>query len=330
MNNLSHTSDNIHLSESQKLALRPQKPSAVFCNSKSAERLERLISASLSENSKRAYVADLAHFVGAGGQLPATSEMVALYLSSFAEELAVSTLTRRLATLSKVHKAHGWPNPCDTELVRSAMRGMRRLHGVAQKQAKPLTRVTLLLVLDSMSETSRDTRDKALLLTGFAGGFRRSELVGLNWSDIAEVREGLVINLRRSKTDQTGVGRKIGIPLGRTRHCPVRALLAWRGISGECGDASFHPIDWLDRVQSSRLSGDAVPIIIRDRMSAAGFDPTGFTGHSLRAGFATSAAKAGVPSYKIRQQTGHKSDAMLGRYIRDGELFNGNAAAALL
>uniref|UniRef100_UPI0040482E93 site-specific integrase n=1 Tax=Yoonia sp. TaxID=2212373 RepID=UPI0040482E93 len=242
----------------------------------------------------------------------------------------MSTLTRRLATLSKVHKAHGWPNPCDTELVRSAMRGMRRLHGVAQKQAKPLTRETLLLVLDSMSETRRDTRDKALLLTGFAGGARRSELVGLNWGDIAEVREGLVINLRRSKTDQTGVGRKIGIPLGRTRHCPVRALLAWREMSGECGDASFHPVDWLGRVQTTRLSGDAVPIIIRDRVSAAGFDPTGFTGHSLRAGFATSAAKAGVPSYKIRQQTGHKSDAMLGRYIRDGELFNGNAAAALL
>lgn len=193
-----------------------------------------------------------------------------------------------------------------------------------------MTRETLLLVLDSMAETSRDTRDKALLLTGFAGGFRRSELVGLNWNDIAEVREGLVIHLRRSKTDQTGVGRKIGIPLGRTRHCPVRALLMWREMSGEFGEASFHPIDWLDRVQTARLSGDAVPIIIRDRVSAAGFNPEGFSGHSLRAGFATSAAKAGVPSYKIRQQTGHKSDAMLGRYIRDGELFNGNAVAALL
>jgi integrase len=92
----------------------------------------------------------------------------------------------------------------------------------------------------------------------------------------------------------------------------------------------FHPVDWLDRVQPSRLSGEAVPLIIRERMNAAGFDPTGFSGHSLRAGFATSAAKAGVPSHKIRQQTGHKSDAMLSRYIRDGELFEGNASAALL
>ena len=135
MNNLPHTSDNIHLSEPQNLDLRPTKPSAVFCNEESAERLEKLISASLSENTKRAYLADLAHFLDAGGHLPATSEMVALYLARFAEQLAVATLTRRLATLSKVHKAHGWPNPCDTELVRSAMRGMRRLHGVAQKQA---------------------------------------------------------------------------------------------------------------------------------------------------------------------------------------------------
>lgn len=181
-----------------------------------------------------------------------------------------------------------------------------------------------------MTETNRDTRDKALLLTGFAGGFRRSELVGLNWSDIAEVREGLVVHLRRSKTDQTGVGRKIGIPLGQTRHCPVKALLAWREASENSEGAIFHPVDWLDRIQPSRLSGEAVPLIIRERMSAAGIDPTGFSGHSLRAGFATSAAKAGVPSYKIRQQTGHKSDAMLSRYIRDGELFEGNAAAALL
>ena len=330
MTNISHTSDNIHLSEPQNRSLTYHDLSAINCNGEAAERLEKLISASLSENTRRAYVADLAHFVEAGGQLPATSEMVAMYLSSFAEELAVSTLTRRLATLSKVHKGHGWPNPCDTELVRSAMRGMRRLHGSAQKQAKPLTRETLLLVLDGMSGTNRDTRDRALLLTGFAGGFRRSELVGLNWSDVAEVREGLVINLRRSKTDQTGVGRKIGIPLGRTRHCPVRALLAWRQILKEDREAIFHPIDWLDRVQPSRLSGDAVPIIIRDRLTSAGFDPTGYAGHSLRAGFATSATKAGVPSYKIRQQTGHKSDAMLGRYIRDGELFEGNAAAALL
>lgn len=330
MKNQPHPFDNIHISEPQNPALNPVNSIAINCNSDAAEKLEKLVSASLSENTKRAYLADLAHFVEAGGNLPAMPEAVALYVSTFSETLAVSTLTRRLATLSKIHKAHGWPNPCQSEIVRSAMKGMKRLHGGGQQQAKPLTRETLLLALDHMTETNRDKRDKALLLTGFAGGFRRSELVGLNWCDIGEVREGLVVHLRRSKTDQTGVGRKIGIPFGQTRHCPVKTLLAWREVSENNEGPIFHPVDWLGRVQPSRLSGEAVPLIIRERMSAAGFDPTGFSGHSLRAGFATSAAKAGVPSHKIRQQTGHKSDAMLSRYIRDGELFERNASAALL
>lgn len=326
----SGTSDNIHISEPQTPARTNASPIAINCNHPADTRLQELISASLSENTKRAYMADLAHFLGAGGELPASPDTVALYLSRFAGELAVSTLTRRVATLGKVHKANGWENPCQSELVKSVMRGTQRMHGGKPNQAKPLCREDLFLVLDKMGETHRDIRDKALLLTGFAGGFRRSELVGLNWADLSEVREGMVITLRRSKTDQTGVGRKVGVPLGRTRYCPVRALLAWRDVSGREGNAIFRPVDWLDRVQDTRLSGEAVPIILRERMAAAGLDPSGFSGHSLRAGFATSAAKAGVASYKIRQQTGHKSDAILGRYIRDGELFEGNAAGALL
>lgn len=324
------TSDNIHISEPQTPVTTDASPIAINCNSPANVRSQELISASLSENTKRAYMADLAHFVRAGGRLPASLENVALYLSRFAGELAVSTLTRRVATLGKVHKAHGSENPCQSELVKSVMRGVQRKHGGKQQQAKPLCPEDLFLILDTLGETRRDIRDKTLLLTGFAGGFRRSELVGLNWADIADAREGMVITLRRSKTDQTAVGRKVGVPLGRTRHCPVRALTAWHELSGIVGDAIFRPVDWLDRVQKTRLSGEAVPIILRERMKAARLDPTGFSGHSLRAGFATSAARAGVASYKIRQQTGHKLDAMLRRYIRDGELFEGNAAGALL
>lgn len=324
------TSDNIYISEPQTPVRANASLIAINCNYPADARLQEFISASLSENTKRAYMSDLTHFLDAGGQLPASPEGVALYLSLFAGELAVSTLTRRVATLGKVHKSNGWSNPCQTELVKSVMRGIQRTHGGDQHQAKPLCREDLFLVLDAMGETHRDIRDKALLLTGFAGGFRRSELMGLNWADVDEVREGIVITLRRSKTDQTGVGRKVGFPLGRTRNCPVRALLAWRDVSGDIGPGVFRPVDWLDRIQATRLSGEAVPIILRDRMAAAGLDPTGFSGHSLRAGFATSAAKAGVACYKIRQQTGHKSDAMLGRYIRDCELFEGNAAGVLL
>ncbi|MFO6464192.1 site-specific integrase [Jannaschia sp. KMU-145] len=330
MDNTFGPSDNIYISEPQIPIRAKANPFAINCSHPADARLQELISASLSENTKRAYMGDLTHFRDAGGELPASPEGVALYLSAFAGELAVSTLTRRVATLGKVHKANDWPNPCQTELVKSVMRGIQRTHGRNQHQAKPLCREDLFMVLDAMGLTRRDIRDRALLLTGFAGGFRRSELVGLNWADLSEVREGMVIALRRSKTDQTGVGRKVGVPLGRTRHCPVRALLAWRDVSGDIGQAVFRPVDWQDRTQVTRLSGEAVPIILRKRMAAAGLDPTGFSGHSLRAGFATSAAKAGVASYKIKQQTGHKSDAMLGRYIRDGELFEGNAAGVLL
>ena len=179
-------------------------------------------------------------------------------------------------------------------------------------------------------DDARAQRDRALLLIGWAGGFRSSELVGLDWSDVEEVREGLVLHLRRSKTDQLGQGRKIGIPLGRTRHCPVSALAAWRKASGGDDGPIFRPVDRHGHIQPDRLRSDAVSTILRDRLTGAGIDCKGYSGHSLRAGLATSAIKAGVPTYKIRAQTGHASDLMLARYLRDAGMFDGNAAGALL
>ena len=169
-----------------------------------------------------------------------------------------------------------------------------------------------------------------MLLVGFAGGLRRSEIVGLNLGDIETVRQGLIIHLRRSKTDQEGAGRKIGIPFGRTRFCPVTAHLQWRERSRVTEGPIFRPVDRHGRIAPERLSAEAVSSVIRERVRAAGFDASGYSGHSLRAGFATSAAQAGISSWRIRQQTGHASDAMLSRYIRDGELFIDNAAGALL
>jgi integrase len=148
-------------------------------------------------------------------------------------------------------------------------------------------------------------------------------------SDFERVREGIILTLRRSKTDQDGVGRKIGIPLGRTAHCPVRALENWLSAARIEDGSLFRSVDRHERV-SGRLSGEAVSLILRHRMAAAGFDPAGYSGHSLRAGFATSATRAGVSTLKIRHQTGHASDAMLARYVREGELFLGNAAGALI
>ena len=210
------------------------------------------------------------------------------------------------------------------------MRGIRRERGSAQRQAKPLLRDDLFAVLGAVGGSLKDIRDRALLLIAFAGGFRRSELVAINCTDIERVRQGAIITLRRSKTDQDGVGRKIGIPLGRSKACPVTALEAWLE-AGKLEDGSvFRRVDRHGRVSVERLSPEAVCRIVRERVAAAGYDPSGFSGHSLRAGLATSAVQAGVSTLKIRGQTGHASDAMLARYIRDGELFVDNAAGALL
>jgi integrase len=162
---------------------------------------------------------------------------------------------------------------------------------------------------------------------GFAADFRRSELIGLDCRDMLSIRQGLEVILRRSKTDQNGAGRKIGIPHGRGRWCPVAALEHWQAAGALTEGPVFRPVDRHGRVGLSRLSGEGVCLVVRERVRAAGIEPKDYSGHSLRAGLATSAAQAGVSSWKIRQQAGHASDAMLARYIRDGVLFTGNAAA---
>jgi integrase len=338
------TSDNLHLSKLTKVAFADAKVCAVNCTSDLPDtppspadlagaigsKVTNFITNSIAPNTRRAYQSDLAHFENWGGSIPATPGVVASYLAAHADSLTVATLVRRVATISKAHQAKDLPNPCRAEIVRATLRGIKRTFGTAQHEAKPLLKEDLFRVLDAMGGGVKDVRDRALLLLGFAGGFRRSELVGLDCSDIEHVRQGLVINLLRSKVDQEGAGRKIGIPNGRTRHCPVAALDKWMELSKVEHGPVFRPVDRHGHIQAERLSGDAVSIIVKERVAAAGIDPGGFSGHSLRAGFATSAAQAGVSTLKIRAQTGHAADAMLARYVRDGELFVGNAAGALL
>jgi len=289
-----------------------------------------LLQHSLAPNTERAYRSDLTHFRDWGGTLPATPTTVCAYIGDYAGRLSVATIQRRIATLSKAHEAGALPNPCRSEIVKATLRGLKRKHGVAQKQAKPLLRDDLFLVLERMGDDLRDKRDRALLLLGFAGGFRRSELVAVECADVVAVRQGLAVTIRRSKTDQEGEGRCIGIPHGRTRYCPVAAVEGWLAASGIVSGPVFRPITRHRHIDPDALTGDAVSIVLRERIAAAGIDPKGYSGHSLRAGFATSAAQAGVSTLKIRAQTGHASDAMLSRYIRAGELFTGNAAGVLL
>jgi len=303
---------------------------AVTCKLEPSDAVRAYVEAGIAPTTRRAYKADLAHFRAWGGDVPTTDVQLAAYLADHATTLKVATLTRRLAAISIAHKAQRLPSPVSSPLVRATMRGVRREHGTAQRQAAPLLREDLFVVLTAMGDRLKDLRDRALLLVGFAGGLRRSELAAINLIDFERVREGIILTIRRSKTDQDGVGRKIGIPFGRTIHCPVSALEIWLNAARVEDGPVFRPVDRHGRVSASRLSGEAVSLILRDRMATAGFDPTAYSGHSLRAGFATSATRAGVSTFKIRRQTGHASDAMLSRYVRDGELFLGNAAGILL
>lgn len=296
----------------------------------SQDAIRHFLTHSLSDASRRAYASDLQHFRASGREIPSTPESVAAYLAEIADTHAVATIQRRLVAIAKAHRALGHADPCQSEIAKAVMRGIKRTKGTAQREAQALQRDDLFAVLAKTGDRPIDRRDRALLLIGFAGAFRRSELVGLNAADLEHVRQGIVLHLRRSKTDQTGQGRKIAIPHGRTRWCPVKHLTDWLDHAGITEGPLFRSIDRHGKIASDRLSGDAVSMIIKKRLSDAGFDPASFSGHSLRAGFATSAAMAGASSWKIRQQTGHASDAMLARYVRTGGLFTDNAAAAVL
>lgn len=307
---------------------RPDNP-ATSTQSLSAP-VRELLTNSIADSTKRAYQSDMAHYETWGGVIPSTPEMLAEYLAGLAATHTAATINRRLASLAKAHRAIGSEDPTKAEIVKSTVRGIRRLIGTAQREAKPILKEDLFEMLAQMGDRPKDQRDKALLLIGFAGAFRRSELVGLDVADIEHVRQGVVITLRKSKTDQEGRGRKIGIPFGRTKWCPIKYLSDWLDHAGIEDGPIFRSIDRHGHVADQRLSSEAVSIIVKARAEAAGFDPDAYSGHSLRAGLATSAVIAGVSTLSIRRTTGHASDAMLARYVRVGDMFTDNASGAVL
>lgn len=295
-----------------------------------SDHVQSYIRAAVSDNTRRAYRADLGHFLDWGGVIPASETLVAEYLAAHAGVLAVATLERRLATLSKVHGIRGLPSPTASPLVRMTMRGIRRAHGSPQQRVAPATREDVLAMVAGLGDGLKDTRDRALLLVGFAGAFRRSELVAIDVGDVDWRPQGIVLTVRRSKTDQAGRGRQVAIPHARGGACPVSALRGWLAAAGIRDGPVFRAVDRHGRVSDRRLSPEAVALVIKQRAKAAGLDPDAYSGHSLRAGLATSAAAAGVPIWNIRRQTGHTSDAMLKRYVRAGEAFANDALGALL
>jgi integrase len=220
--------------------------------------------------------------------------------------------------------------PTGSAKVRLVMAGIRRTLGTAQEAKTPILVDDLRRMLAGLPGNLLGVRDRVLLLIGFCGAFRRSELVALDAADVAVTRDGLVVSIRRSKTDQEGEGRKIGIPYAsHVETCPVRSLQDWLEKSSITAGPLFRPIDRFGRMASIRLSGAAVGEIVKRYAAAVGLDATEFAGHSLRSGLATSAAAAGASERSIMRQTGHRSEKMVRRYIKDGSLFRENAVATV-
>jgi site-specific recombinase XerD len=293
------------------------------------------VAASRAENTTRVYRTGWAQFTAWCDKhgvraLPASAEIVACYVADLAKTAKPATIDARLAAISAAHRAAGHDSPTKEEAVRLVRRGVRRTLGTTQRQVRPITVPDLRTMLEGLGTESAGCRDRALLLLGFAGALRRSELVGLDVAAVTEGTDGLTIRLRRSKTDQEGAGRTVGIPYGSNLvTCPVRAWRAWLELSGITEGPAFRPVDRHGRIAAARLSGQAVVLVLKRLASHAGLDPAEVAGHSLRAGLATSAAAAGVPERVIAEQTGHKGTAMLRRYIREGSLFRENAAGAV-
>jgi site-specific recombinase XerD len=290
---------------------------------------------SRSANTLKAYRSDWRAFAGWCKQhglvpLPADPTTVAMYLTGEATRLKTSTLRRRLSSIAVAHAVAGEATPTDDVRVKATWAGIRRAHGTAEKGKVPILTDDIRAMVGALPDSLVGCRDAALLLMGFAGGFRRSELVGLDVEDVSDTSDGLIVTIRKSKTDQEAQGRQVGIPYGSNPlTCPVRAYRAWLAASRITTGPLFRPVNRHGHLGSSRLSDRAVALAVKRAAVALGHDGSELAGHSLRSGMATSAALAGATETEIMRHTGHRSIAVLQRYIRAGTLFHGNAAARL-
>lgn len=289
----------------------------------------------LAPNTVAAYQSDLRHFRAWGGRIPATPNMVARYMAEHAGTAKPSTLRRRLAAIASAHTQAGKPSPTRSELVQTTLRGIRRVHGTAQRQAKPISLEMLREMVKPRKDLQpvRDLRDRALLVVGFAGGFRRSELAQLTPQSLVFGPQGVKVTLERSKTDQHGKGRVVALPPGARHMCPIMLLKAWLRILRNAdpeGAAKplFRRVDRYGQLGRG-LRGAAVGAILHGRLRLCEFEREGYSAHSLRSGLVTAAAKAGVPVWAIQRQTGHRSESTVHRYIRGVSAFEWNAFSSI-
>jgi len=316
------------------MALEPMTPTGLVALSDAAT---AFAAASAADNTKRAYSADWSDFTAwceknSRQALPVSPNDLADYIAALAippRSLKASTINRRCSAIARAHRLAGFESPL-RGVARETMAGIRRTLGTAPHQVAPIGVADLRKMVDALPGTTKGTRDRALLLLGFAGALRRSELVALDAEDVKGTDDGFLVNLRRSKTDQEGEGRTVGIPYGsHPQTCPVRAVQAWLKVAEIDAGPIFRSVDQHGRIATERLSDRSVARIIQDAAKRAGMDPDQFAGHSLRAGLATAAAAAGVSEHDIARTTGHRSVAVLRRYVRTATVFERNAAASV-
>jgi site-specific recombinase XerD len=299
-----------------------------------AERARGYANADKAAATRRAYGADFSIFRAWCEErqldaIPASPATVAAFMAHEASRnVKASTIGRRVAAIRYAHKLAGLDTPTDDERVKATVRGIRRTLGTAKSKKTPATAERLLAMAANTGAGLKGLRDRALLLLGFAGAFRRSELVALDMSDIEETPDGMKVTIRRSKTDQEGVGQVIAIPFGKIA-CPVAALKEWTAISGMQSGAIFRSVNRHGRV-GERLTDQSVSDIVKEYAARLRLDPKQFAGHSLRAGFLTSAASRGASIFKMMDVSRHRSVDTMRGYVRDAELFKDHAGTGLL
>jgi site-specific recombinase XerD len=294
------------------------------------------LQSSKSKNTVRAYKSDFKDFGLFCAQngfksLPSEPKIVSLYLTYLStKDAKMSTLKRRLVSIGVIHRLKGHYLDTKHPSIIENIMGIKRRKGSIQKRKKPLlinSLKELINVIDQQdNQEIKKLRDRSIILIGFSGGFRRNEIVSLNFEDLDFVEEGLKIQIRRSKTDQFGEGFFKALPyFDNSKYCPVISLKNWIEISKIETGPLFRRFIKGSKLSENRLTDQTVALLIKENLKLAGIDSKNYSGHSLRSGFATSAAESGAEERNIMAMTGHKSTEMVRRYIKEANLFKNNA-----
>ena len=294
------------------------------------------LQSSKANNTVRVYKSDFKDFglfcVKNGFKnLPSDPKIVSLYLTHLStKEVKLSTIKRRLVSIGVIQKMKGHYLATKHPVIVENLMGIKRRKGTVQKGKKPILINELKKILKVIDEQNiqdiKKLRDKSIILIGFSGGFRRNEIVSLDYEDLDFVHEGLKITVKRSKTDQFGEGSIKALPYFEDSvYCPVTILQRWLNISKIRKGSLFRRFTKGSKLTNDRLTDQTVALLIKDYLNIAGIDSTNYSGHSLRSGFATSAAESGAEERSIMAMTGHKSTEMVRRYIKEANLFKNNA-----